>query len=182
MDSKTSILSIRTNAGSQVQGPMELDIDFTRDTNKEEAAICVPSHPVKIASLRDPNADFLLRKWWEQSRHNIAVCYGAVQGIGPLFLVVEKREADQFTNCYYKGRETKTKLKLSGHVSKIATLALSAGFSCQEIGNFGFKDGLPISGQKWVLFIRSAKLYITMFKKFKSMIAQIWQYHPAQSL
>jgi hypothetical protein len=91
-------------------------------------------------------------------------------------LVLEKTDTEQFANCYYAGRDTATKLKVSGTVANIAQVSLHAGFSFQESGDFGFKTSCYLPGEKWAIFIRSEKLYIIWFTKFKSLAARIWQF------
>lgn len=176
--SKSRLEWVACNGGGTLPGATDLEIQVKKERTSKEIAVCIPSSPLETVSLRDPSSDFRLRQWWKDYRHNIAVSYGAVGDIGPLFLVVEKREADSFANCHYVGDESQTNLKISGHVSNFANLTLGAGFSCQETGNFGFKDGAHFPGQKWTLFIRSAKITITVFRNLGRLMSQLWQLGP----
>jgi hypothetical protein len=176
MNSRTRVKDTRIVAGADVQAAWtEMNVELERVSTDEEVAVCIPSEPGHHVELTGSNSHYLLTKWWEEWRHNIAVRYGGNPDMGPLFLVLEKRQSDQFTNCYYQGGETETKLNLSGEVSDIARLALRVGFHSREIGSFGFKSGRAQPGQKWAIFISSGKMAIIWHKKFKSMFMQLWQ-------
>jgi hypothetical protein len=175
MNRKTKILDYEVKLGSEVQAPADVNVEFGRESLREEVAVCIPSHPLQLCTLNGRSNHYLLTRWWEDSRHNIAVRYAGVPDLGPLFLVLEKRQSDQFTNCYYQGRERRTKVKLTGQIANTAQLVIGAGFSCQETGSFGFKDGLRQEGQQWAIFFRSAKMCIVWHKKLKSMIEEYWQ-------
>jgi hypothetical protein len=179
---EVSVTTASANVGGNVQGVMDLDIQVTKTNNTKEVAVCIPSHPLDVCALRDRNSDYLVRRWWAEWRHNIALKFAIVQNIGPLFLVLEKTDTEQFANCYYMGRNAETNLKLSGNVTNVAQLSLHAGFSGRENGLFGFKWSAHLPDKKWAIFIRSEKLYIIYFMKFKKLAANIWQLDPVESI
>lgn len=169
-------LGAKTKVGSAVT---DLDIHIKRASATKEVAFCIPSDPMEICALTDRYTDFQIRQWWADWRHNIALHFGTLRStgrnIGPLFFVLEKTDAEQYANCYYKGREKETNLKVSGTMANIAQFSIQAGFSCAETGNFGFKTSPYLPGKRWVIFMQSEKLFVILFAKFKSLISQIWQ-------
>lgn len=58
-------------------------------------------------------------------------------------------------------------------MSNTVHLSLKAGFKVHENGTFGFKTSLYTQGHKWVIFIRSEKLYLIWFSKLKLQAAQL---------
>lgn len=91
---------------------MDLDIEVKRESDSKEVAVCIPSAPLEICALREDRSDLILRRWWENWRHNIAFSLGAYRNIGPLFFVLEKTDTEQFSNCYYAGQNNETKLRV----------------------------------------------------------------------
>ena len=154
----------------------EVKVVVERRENEYDLAVCIPSKPLEVIILED---DWDLRRWWEEWRHNIAVSVGPPTSshVGPIFLVLEKTDTDQFSNCYYQGKDTGTNLKILGRLVDVAKLAFEAGYSCTEIGGFDFKSS-PIqpNGQKWSIFIRSEKLRCVRWSKFKYLAVQAWQF------
>jgi hypothetical protein len=177
MSKSTIVKDVNVRVGADVQATTELDIEFERVSIDEQAAVCIPSHPATVVKLGGDNCTYLLTQWWAEWRHNIAVHYGEVPyvPVGSLFLVLQKRHSEQFSNCYYEGNQTQTKLSLSGQVSSIANFALRAGFSSQEIGSFGFKNGRPQPGETWAIFMDSVKITIVWHKRLMARINLLWQ-------
>ena len=123
------------------------------------------------------NVDHTLREWWDQWRHNIASSVGYLSHVGPIFLVLEKTDTAQVTNCYYAGKDTSTNLKILGRLANRVKLAFEAGYSCTEIGGFDFKSSpVQSDGQRWSIFIKTEKLQVVAFSKFKHLVVQAWQY------
>jgi hypothetical protein len=163
-----------------VPGVTDLNIQLSKKSNTQKAAVCIPSDPMDVHALRGPGSDLLVRRWWAEWRHNIALNFGDVRHIGPLFLVLQKTDTEQFANCYYTGRDSETSLKISGTVANVSQVSLRSGFSCLERGLFGFKTSSHIPGKKWAIFIQSEKLYLIWFTKFKSIAARLWQFLPSE--
>lgn len=153
-----------------------LDLKVRRSDKSTEVAMCIPSEPMEVVTLTD---DWALRQWWENWRHNIALAFGHVNHASPLFLVLEKTDTPQVANCYYNGEESETNLRVSGAITDLTRMSMEAGFSCNEIGNFGFKTAChALDGKMWSIFIRTEKLASILFKKYKYAIALFWQFLP----
>jgi hypothetical protein len=73
-----SVKTASANAGGNIQGVMDLDIQINKANVTKKAAICIPSHPLEVCALRDRNSDYLVRRWWEEWRHNIALSFEVV--------------------------------------------------------------------------------------------------------
>lgn len=173
---QVSVMALALEAGGNaIPGVVDFDVKIKAVKNTEELAVCIPSDPLEICAFREDESDLILRDWWDEWRHNIAWNLGIHRHVGPLFMVFEKTDTEQYANCYYKGKITETNLKISGKVSDAMQLSMQAGFRLRESGSFGFKTSVYIPGKKWVIFIRSEKLYIIWFSKLKMLAGYLWQ-------
>ena len=159
--------------------PQTADINVVVEKKKGiyDVAVCIPSKPLEAISLK--SADWTLRAWWDEWRHNIAVDVGprTLSQVGPIFLVLEKTITDQVTNCYYAGQEARASLQILGKVADLAKIAFEAGYKCTQIRGFDFISSEPKSNQeKWSIFIRNEKLMVVAFFKFKYLAIQAWQF------
>ena len=173
-----------TDSVAEVDGSLPgtsgITIQVEKGKNESEVAVCIPSKPLEVIALRARRSELLLRAWWDEWGFNIARGLGSmITDVGPIFLVLQKTDTDQAANCYYMGKESKTRLCVSGNIADKAKISIEAGFSCQEIGAFGFKNSVrQFNGQKWSIFIRNEKLRLVRFLRFKRMIIGIWLLQP----
>lgn len=161
--------------GNPFSEVVDFDVKIETAEHTEEVAVCIPSDPLEVCALQDDASDLKLRRWWEKWRHNIAWNLGIYRHVGPLFLVLEKADTEQYANCYYKGKIRETSLKVSAKISDAVHLSMQAGFRLREYGAFGFKTSVFTPGKKWVIFIRSEKLYAIWFSKLRLLAARLWQ-------
>lgn len=173
---KTHIGILDAEAGGTMD-VAEFAIQIKREKRQSEVAICIPSKGLEAIALRGRDVEWRLCEWWEKWRHNIAVDCGAMYNVnGPVFLVLEKTDTKQAYNCYYAGHETETNLHVSGKVADRAEATIEVGFSCQEIGNFGFRDcPKQLDGKKWSIFLRKQDLKLFRFS-FQSVFRLLCQY------
>lgn len=169
-------------AGSVVGGtPSDFVIEFEKATEETESAVCVPSLPLQTVGLEKRGATMLLKEWWDENKCRLPSALGSRLNVVDhhLFMVIEKAHTDQVSNCYYRGRESKTSLKMTGQISQMADLAINVGFSCSEDGNFGFVHLLPrADGKKWSIFVMMDNLKAWEWKSLRSFIQRVWLFVP----
>ena len=171
---RVRVRQLSTEAGGGTHG-ISLTLKVDRAENIEEVGVCIPSAPMTTNNLRISESHFELMDWWHQNGSIVARNSGNLLGeLGPLFLVVEKTETDQVSNCYYKGRDQSTQLLVSGNWLSQAQLKISAGFSCQETGDFGFQHWLPQVGRRFSIFLKTKKLRSNLAANWKSYFKAIW--------
>jgi len=174
------VLDLGAEAGATAN-IAEFSISVEKSLTQTDFAACIPSKPLKNIGLYGPSEHFNLLLWWRKYSPAIAADCGdmMLSEIGPIFLVLQKTETDQVSNCYYSGKESKTSLQVRGSVADKVKLAIHAGFSCTEIGNFGFRHWLQQEGKKWCIFMKTEKHKRFRWRKLKSRISAVWQYLPA---
>ena len=171
---RTRMVDLNAEAGGTL-GATEFTVKVEKQKAESDVAVCIPSDPLEVIALRGEDVEWQLRAWWEEWRHNIACNCGSLIDNSPIFLVLEKTDTDQVFNCYYKGTESETNLRLKGNLVDRARISLEAGFACEEIGNFGFKESPREEGRKWSIFIQKEELKLFRFRKLKALIKVLFQ-------
>ena len=171
---RTQAVELTTEVGGTL-GPTEFAVKVEKREVESDVAVCIPSKPLNVIALRGEDVDWQLRTWWEEWRHNIACACGSIIEDNPVFLVLEKTDTDQVFNCYYKGTESETNLRLKGNLVDRARMSFEAGFTCEEIGNFGFKQCPVEEGGKWSIFIQKLDLKLFRFRKLVALIKGLFQ-------
>jgi len=179
------ILSKKTNyrtQGLDLSGPivpevLEFGVKIKAQITTTELAVCLPSYPLSHEKLVASFADGDMRDWWDYYRHDIYCGLQIAPGLGPLILVLEKLDTPQYANCYYKGSDREINFRLAAQVLNRIKLTVDSGFRISQAGNLDFlqSDYDPNSTERFVIFIRTAKIGLISFKRLKERIVYQFQ-------
>lgn len=174
-----TVTDMQGKIATELPAASEFQLLVKKSKSDSCVAVCIPSKPLDVIAIRGQFQDWQLENWWAESRHNIAAYLGPTlsREVGAIFLVLERTVTDQVTNCFYSGKESSTLLRIVGKMANLPHVSIDSGFSCNEIGCFGFTNKTPLlNGRKWTIFIRDSKLTAFAFTKWKHIPVWVWQY------